>query len=282
LAEPSADVAVEFAEWLRSEGRAENTVAAYRRDVVAYLQWATRRQAPSLAAYVEHLQATRQPSSAARAVVALRVFHRWRGLDDAAAERDLGGLPITAATPEPAPLTEDAVAALLDACSGESIERRRDAAAIGLLYFAGLKATEAISLDLADVGPDELTLIVDRDGPHERMLPVVPALQEALAQWVHERGRSRLSPSTPAVLVNRRGQRLTRQGLWLLTGAVARRIGMTSALSPNDLRRASAVHLARGGVPGPAITAFLGHARGAAPTARMLNEAGWGRCNLLA
>jgi integrase/recombinase XerD len=274
-----ADLAGEFADWLTAEGRAANTVAAYRRDVAAYLKW-RGAEGGELADYVEHVRATRARSSADRAVVALRIFHRWH--DGATPTPELVGLPRPAPTEDEPQLSEAEVAQLVAACAGETVERRRDAVAIALVYFGGLKASEAISLDVNDVASDNAVLTVDRDGPHERLLPVVPVLRDALARWLDGRGRTRLQPATGAVLLNRRGQRLTRQGLWLLTSAVGRRAGLTEALSPNDLRRAAAAHLAARGLPAAAVTAFLGHSRGQVPTLGILNELGWGRCNLTA
>jgi integrase/recombinase XerD len=177
-------------------------------------------------------------------------------------------------------LDEATVARLLAATSGDTIERRRDAVCVALLYFAGLKASEAISLDLSDVAFDGAVITIDRDGPHERVLPAVPALQVALGRWIDPAGRARLRPSTDAVLVNRRGNRLTRQGLWLVTGAVADRTGIGDSLSPNALRRACAAHLAEKGLPAAAIAAFLGHTQRQAPGAGILTGAGWGSCNL--
>jgi integrase/recombinase XerD len=273
-----------FADWLTAEGRAVNTVAAYRRDINAYLRWcagAGAAEAQPLAAYVEQVRATRAPSSAARAVVALRIFHRWRdgveGVDTPTPE--LAGVPIPAANDD-AVVTEEAIARLWRVVSGETIERRRDAVVIGLLYFGGLKASEAISLDTADVAAGAAVVTVDRDGAHERLLPAVPALQEALTRWLDPKGRARLSPSTAALLVNRRGQRLTRQGLWLVAGAASKRAGLEAALSPNDLRRACAAHLSERGLPSAQVSAFLGHSRGRVPTLRILSDTGWGSCNL--
>jgi integrase/recombinase XerD len=274
-----ADLATEFADWLTGEGRAANTVAAYRRDIAAYLRWAARAGASeTLADYVEHVRTTRARSSADRAVAALRVFHRWR--DETTPTPELAGLPRVSAPSEEPLLTEDDIARLVRAAGGETIERRRDAAVIALLYFGALKASEAISLDVSDLAGDGTVLAVDSDGPHERLLPVVPALREALLGWVDGRGRSRLHPQSTAVLLNRRGQRLTRQGLWLVTAAVGRRAGLSDALSPNDLRRACGAHLAARGLAVAKVNAFLGHSRGQVPTSGILNQVGWGSCNL--
>jgi site-specific recombinase XerD len=270
-----ADTAAEFADWLTSEGRAANTVAAYRRDVDAYLRWCATSDG-DLGAYVEHVRATRARSSADRAVVALRIFHRWR--DDSPPLPELAGLSRRGVSNEEPLLSEADVARLFDASAGKTSERRRDTVAIALLYFGGLKASEAIGLDLADVA--SATVTVDRDGPHERLLPLVPGLRDALQHWLDRAGRARLKPATPAVLLNQRGQRLTRQGLWLLTSAVGRRAGLTDALSPNDLRRACGAHLATRGLQMASVNAFLGHSRGQVPTSGILNEVGWGSCNL--
>ncbi|MDP1792857.1 MAG: tyrosine-type recombinase/integrase [Acidimicrobiales bacterium] len=273
----SPERAVAFGDWLTGQGRAANTVAAYRRDVAAYLRWRDNSGGAALADYVEELRATRRPSSAARAIVALRIYHRWVGESQPVPE--LKGVPL-ADEPEGDELTEADIERLLAAARGDTVERRRDAVAIALLYFAGLKASEAISLDLSDITADEALLTVDRDGPHERVLPAVPALRDALRRWLDVSGRDRLQPTTDAVLVNRRGQRLTRQGLWLLTGGVAKRAEVAESLSPNALRRACTAHLTERGLPGPAVAAFLGHTARKAPGAGMLNETGWGSCNL--
>lgn len=284
---PLADYADEFAEWLTGQGRAANTVASYKRDVSAYLRWVETRGAAdaparTLASYVDHIRATKRPTSAARAVVALRIFHRWHDGDGGGEARpELAGVPLDAADHDH-DLDEETVARLLDATRGDSVERRRDAACVALLYFAGLKASEAISLDVSDIAFDGAVITVDRDGAHERVLPAVPALQRALTRWTDAGGRNRLGPTTDAVLVNRRGNRLTRQGLWLITGAVAERAGIGDSLSPNALRRACATHLGERGLAPAAIAAFLGHTQRQAPGAGMLNEAGWGSCSLSA
>ncbi|MEY2468642.1 MAG: integrase/recombinase XerD [Actinomycetota bacterium] len=274
-----ADLVSDYSAWLRDQGRADNTVGAYARDVAAYLRWRETTPGADLASYVTVLQDTRASSSAARAVVALRIFHRWHD-EDELSRPELAGLPTGSSRTEP-DIDEATMALLLRATDGDSVGRRRDAIAIGLLYLAGLKVSEAISLDVADVLADGAVLAVDREGPHERVLPAVPALHETMRRWLADGGRPRLHPTTNALLVNRRGQRLTRQGLWLLMGGVARRAGVAERLAPNDLRRACANHLAgRGLAPGP-IGAFLGQTRGAPPSVSLLNACGWGSCNLV-
>jgi integrase/recombinase XerD len=191
---------------------------------------------------------------------------------------ELAGLSRRGVSSDEPLLSEDEVARLLEASTGKTTERRRDAVAIALLYFGGLKASEAIGLDVADVA--SATVTVDRDGPHERLLPVVPGLRDALERWLDRAGRGRLKPATSAVLLNQRGQRLTRQGLWLVTSAVGRRAGLAEVLSPNDLRRACGAHLGARGLQMSSVNAFLGHSRGQVPTSGILNEVGWGSCNL--
>ena len=274
-----ADLADRFADWLAGEGRARNTVAAYARDASAYARWREQHPDAELAAYVEHLRATRAPSSAARAVVALRVFHRW--LDETGTVRpELKGLPKPVSERAEPDLDAETIARLIAATAGDGVDRRRDAAAIGLLYFAGLKVSEAISLDVVDITGGCTVVTVDRDGAHERVLPAVPALEESLSRWLEPRGRPRLHPATGAVLVNRRGQRLSRQGLWMLMGGVAKRAGVANSVAPNDLRRACGQHLAAAGLPGPAISRFLGQTRGSPPSVTILNASGFGSCNL--
>lgn len=90
---PLRDGAIEFAEWLTAQGRSANTVAAYRRDVEAYLRWRRDNPETALSAYVAAVRAEKRPSSAARAVVALRIYHRWAGAGEEPIA-ELKGLPL--------------------------------------------------------------------------------------------------------------------------------------------------------------------------------------------
>jgi len=283
-----ADRAEEFADWLAGQGRASNTVAAYRRDAAAYLRWrdqAVRAGVTSandaLADYVVHLRGSRAESSAARAVVALRMFHRWSAAEPGSeAPPELAAVPRTSLPVGGRELDEATIATLVSAARGDAVERRREAVAFALLYFGGLKASEAITLDTTDITPDGGILTVDRDGPHERVLAAVPEVHQALERWLNGRGRARYRPVSDALLVNQRGARLTRQGLWLVAGGLAKRASVGQSLSPNSLRRACAAHLADRGLPPAAISAYLGHTQRQPPGLAVLGELGWGRSTL--
>lgn len=276
--------AEDFASWLIEQGRAKNTVAAYRRDVIAYLRWlATHDRAladvdeAAVAAYIEDLAGARRSSSVARAVAALRVFHRWCSTAGWC-DRD-PSTAVDAPTVERAgraALAEADVARVVAAIVGHGLEARRDRALLLVLYRAGLKATEAVALDLADVDLRHHRLLVGRGGVRGRTVPLVPDAETALAEWQGPLGRGRLEATTDALFPNQRGQRLTRQGLWLLCRAAGERAGLAGVLAPNDLRHACERELSRRGVESAQVAALLGHSGGAIPSREELTEVGWG------
>jgi integrase/recombinase XerD len=133
----------------------------------------------------------------------------------------------------------------------------RDRSLLELLYAAGLRITELVDLDVADLDLDTGTLVVARSTERPRDVPVgTPALAAARA-WL-ARGRPALQPTTAALYCNLRGSRLTRQGAW----KVVSRHGETAGLnvSPNALRAAAAAHLADGGAPPGVVARLLGQA----------------------
>ncbi|GAA1184506.1 site-specific tyrosine recombinase XerD [Ornithinimicrobium humiphilum] len=265
-------------------GRSEHTLKAYQRDTERYLTFleglgvtdpedvAERHVTDFLAALRrgndEHppLAAT----SAARAVVAVRGLHRFLTVEGEV-EADPAREVQPPAPPRrlPKALSVDDVGRLLQAASlGDTPAALRDRALLELLYGSGARVSEAIGLDLDDLelgrGDDGTGGVVRLfgKGGKERIVPLGRYARDALDAWV-VRGRpalARAGTGTPAVFVNVRGGRLSRQSAWTAIRAAAERAGLRADVSPHTLRHSFATHLLDGGADVRVVQELLGHA----------------------
>jgi integrase/recombinase XerD len=265
-----------YVDHLRAErGLADNTVQAYRRDLGLYARyleevgiadprtvagedldafvvWLRRRASASGTPYAS--------SSVARIVVAVRGFHRFlarEGLVPADVGAQLGTPRADRSLPKA--LSVERIEQLLAAPLGEEPLARRDRALLELLYGAGLRISELTALDVDDLDPVERLVLVRGKGDKERIVPYGEVAAAALESWTVQ-GRPALRSTTPALFVNARGGRLTRQGAWKLVKAHAERVGLGDEVSPHTLRHSFATHLLDGGADVRAVQELLGHA----------------------
>lgn len=205
--------------------------------------------------------------SAARAVVAVRGLHAFAAAEGLAPADPASGvrpprpprrLPKAIAVAE----VERLIAAA--AVGGEAGDPRplRDRALLELLYGTGARISEAITLDVDDLGAG--TVRLSGKGGRQRMVPVGRYAREALDAYL-VRGRPALAAATrrasasPAVFLNARGGRLTRQGAWGVLSSAAERAGLPG-VSPHTLRHSFATHLLDGGADVRVVQELLGHA----------------------
>lgn len=257
-------------------GRSANTLAAYRRDLHAYVGWLDERGLAiaevgeeDIAAYVGHLRAEgRAAASVKRALVSVRGLHRFL------AEEQEGRLDPTAdvALPRvprgvPKALSEAEVGALLEAVEGDDPAARRDRAILEVLYGTGLRISELVGLSLTDIDLDAGLLRAFGKGAKERVVPVGRYATAALVAWLGEGGRPELEPDrwarrgdAEAVFLNTRGGRLSRQGAWLAVRRAGERVGLADRLSPHVLRHSCATHMLDHGADVRTVQELLGHA----------------------
>ena len=204
--------------------------------------------------------------SAARTVVAVRGWHRFcvrEGLtstDVAAQVR-----PPTPPRRLPKAISVDDVERLLHAAGAEETPLAiRDRALLELLYGTGARISEAVGLDVDDVDLDDGVARLWGKGSKQRMVPIgsyaVAAVSAYLvrARPVLATGGSRTS--TPALFLNARGGRLSRQSAWAVLRSAASRAGLTVEVSPHTLRHSFATHLLDGGADVRVVQELLGHA----------------------
>ncbi len=164
----------------------------------------------------------------------------------------------------PKPLSVTEVDELLEQpLKRKTPEARRDRAMLELLYATGLRVTELVSLDVVDVHMDDLKPYVRcmGKGAKERTNPIHEQAAGAVNDYLND-GRALLVKDRvePALFVNRRGERLTRQGFWLILKQYARDANITTPVTPHTLRHSFATHMLRGGAPLRSVQELLGHA----------------------
>ncbi|MDT7589469.1 MAG: integrase/recombinase XerD [Pseudonocardiales bacterium] len=258
-------------------GIAENTLRSYRRDLRRYAEYLDRRSISALAdvtelVVAEFLAVLREgdadhpplaTSSAARTLVAVRGLHRFAvrdGLLPTDAAREVH--PPTPPRRLPKALPLDRVERLLEACGLDEPLSLRDRALLELLYSTGARISEAVGLDLDDVDLAERGVLLSGKGGKQRLVPIGrPAVAALEAYRVRSRpGLAIRGRGTPAVFLNARGGRLSRQSAWQVLRSAADRAGVTEPVSPHTLRHSFATHLMEGGADVRVVQELLGHA----------------------
>jgi integrase/recombinase XerD len=276
-----SDLLAEYETWLRVErGLALNSLAAYRRDLRRYESYLRRVgeldpttvNEATVAAYVNELRNARDddgsaryaPATIARAVAAVRSFHRFcveEGLLASDPSEDIGSPRVPQGIPKA--LSEAEVTALLNAVTGEEPRALRDQAMLETLYGAGLRISELVGLDLGDLDLYDGLVRVLGKGSKERVTPIGRTARAAIGDYL-TRGRPELSRprarAEPAVFLNARGGRLTRQGAWLVVRAAGDRAGLSNRLFPHVLRHSCATHMLDHGADIRVVQELLGHA----------------------
>ena len=139
----------------------------------------------------------------------------------------------------------------------------RDGAMLELLYASGLRVSEMVNLNLRDVNLAEGYVRCLGKGSKERVVPLHRKAVTAVRTYVQEARASLLQPSQDgesALFLNHRGERLTRQGFWLILKGYARKAGIARAITPHTLRHSFATHLLAGGASLRNVQELLGHA----------------------
>ena len=141
-------------------------------------------------------------------------------------------------------------------------ERSRDKAMLELLYATGIRVTELVSLDLHDLDLAQGIVRCRGKGGKERIVPYHETAWEALDEYlgVARPTLLRQKGDESALFLNQRGDRLTRQGFWLILKAHASRAGIDASVTPHTIRHSFATHMLRGGASLRQVQEFLGHA----------------------
>ena len=258
-------------------GLAPNSLSAYSRDLRRYLEFCAERGITAadqvtesdlgdFLAWLRQGSAEHPPlaaASAARTLVAVRGFHRF-AVEEGVSATDPGRevKPPSAAKRLPKALTVDEVEAILTSTGGVAAEPLglRDRALLEFLYGTGARISEAIGLDADDLDVEDAVALLRGKGGKQRLVPIGSKAGEALSAYMVRARPALLAGAQPAVFLNARGGRLSRQSAWTILRVAADRAGVRADVSPHTLRHSFATHLLDGGADVRVVQELLGHA----------------------
>lgn len=249
-------------------GLAPNTVQAYSRDLLRFLEFlddlgrkpqeATQED---VLAFVGSLKKRVSTRSSARNLSAVRMFFRFlvsEGIITASPARlvESPKLPVRL----PGIISPEDVERLLNEPDTAKPAGARDRAMLELLYATGLRVSELIGLRLHNLNLEAGFVRILGKGSKERVVPMGDKAKEALQEYLSGRRASLSKKRTSAfVFLNSRGRPLTRQGFWKLIKQYGRSAGIRGSITPHGLRHAFASHLLEGGADLRSVQIMLGH-----------------------
>ncbi len=257
------------------KGASGNTVAAYRNDLQQLADFIESRphsdgwQSIDRAVIQDFILDLKQrgytETSVARKVAAVRSFFAFLSAEGTISANPTEGLSSPRAGKTlPKAISPNEVDELLEQPTRRSTpEAKRDRAMLELLYATGMRVTELVSLDMGNLNLDPRAPSVRclGKGAKERTIPFHDQAVEALVDYLED-GRPLLvrNKNEQALFVNRRGERLTRQGFWLILKGYAKSANLSRDVTPHTLRHSFATHMLRGGMPLRNVQEMLGHA----------------------
>ena len=267
----------QFLDYLKNErGYSKNTLAAYENDLnqfLVFLQQLPPDRRPRgwdnvtrdhIVSYILEMKEREYASSTiARKVAAVKSFFKFLEEDGLIKINPAKDLETPRAEKHlPATISKEDVDRLLAAPVGDSPSAMRDRAMLELLYATGLRVSELVHLDVTDVDLDAMSVRCVRKGNKEQILPIYDRAGGVLADYITH-GRPKLlgeHNDEPALFLNRRGTRLTRQGLWLIIKHYVQEADISENVTPHTLRHSFATHMLRGGADLRDVQEMLGHA----------------------
>jgi integrase/recombinase XerD len=256
-------------------GSNRNTIAAYRNDLGQLCGYLTQQHIENwpqvtrehIAAYLLAMRENQayRPTTIARKLAALKSFFRYIYTTGRIAFDPVEKLEAPHVQKElPNVLSVEQVSNLFAQVEVETPVGQRDLAMLQMLYATGMRVTELVSLNVADFVVAQSHVVCPGRTGHakrERILPLPPAAVEATRHYL-EVARPRLvvhHPEEQALFVNHHGERLTRQGFWLIIKGYARQAGITD-ITPHMLRHSFAMLMLKGGMELRSVQELLGHA----------------------
>ena len=267
-----------FLDYLAVEkGFSANTIAAYRNDLhqlASFIEaeaakrgtippWVAFDRQAMMSYLLELKGRGYAAATVARKVAAVKSFFGFMVAEGMMKENPTEGVASSKVGKSlPKPISISQVHKLLEqpAKSGTS-EAKRDTAMLEMLYATGMRVSELISLDLADLDTDGGYVRCFGKGHKERLIPVHDRAVKAVKDYLDEvRPRLVRGGEEKAVFLNRRGERLTRQGVWQILKGYAKSAELGSDITPHTLRHSFATHMLGGGADLRSVQELLGHA----------------------
>lgn len=257
----------------KRRGCSTNTIQAYRNDLTQLLNFVliekpyvanwSRVDKPLLITFLSHLSKREYtPASISRKVAVIKTFFHFLLHHRLISDDPSAMLPAPHVEKKmPQILSPDEIARLLTCPTREkSPKGLRDTAILELFYATGMRVSEIVSLDVADVNLTESAVVCNKPSMSKRTIPITPRASEALKNYL-QHGRPIIPPALneEALFLNPHGERLTRQGLWLIIKECVKQVGIKTPVTPNTLRHSFAVHLLNRGEDVARVQELLGH-----------------------
>ena len=249
---------------------AKNTLSSYMRDIRQFGDYLDGIGSPgyvtadedTLCEYIDHLrEAGKSIATVSRNIASLKNFYAWMKLRGLVEEIPTGKLvPEKSAHKLPEILTAQEVELLLEQPECTDRKGYRDRAMLELLYATGIRVSELISLDVADVNLSA-GIISCRSRDKVRVIPLYPAALKAVKDYIDFIRPDMIAvPSERSLFVNVSGERMSRQGFWKIIKAYQKKAGIEKDITPHTLRHSFATHLLENGADLRSIQEMLGHA----------------------
>lgn len=264
----------QFLDYIAQEKKyTQNTLAAYRNDLSQFVAFLEGRatgwdevESSIIMDYIMTMKAEREyvSSTVARKVAAIKSFFHYltnQGILEDDPTATLDSPKVRKRLPK-ALSVEEIERLLSEPAREETAKALRNRALLELLYATGLRVTELVSLNVDDLNLASATVrIVRVRDKQERIVPIHHRAIEPLQEYL-DRGRMQLlrNPQETALFLNHRGERLTRQGLWLIVKHYVREIGLAEEVTPHSLRHTFAAHLLDKKTDLEYVQEILGHA----------------------
>jgi integrase/recombinase XerD len=251
-------------------GASPNTLSAYRRDLGGFQRFLREQRSSvgrvgtsEIAGYLLRLRRNGLgPRSVARHLSAVRGLYRFLLLEgrlrrDPTEPLEAPRLPMRL----PRTLSAEDVVSLIESADGGTPAGVRDRALLELLYATGMRASECSTLRIEDVNLPAGYVVVTGKGSRQRLIPVGAQALDWVRRYLKEARPVIVKGGDSGTLfVNRRGGRLSRQGVWGIIKKAAQRAGVRRAVSPHTLRHSFASHLLERGADLRSVQTMLGHA----------------------
>ncbi len=254
-----------------TKGLSKNTIISYENDISDYLEFLDVNYHIKLMEQVkkEHIQnylarlkrQNLQPKSITRKLSSIRSFHQYLLVEREITENFVTQIPKPKTSKAlPVVLNIEEVELLIDATSGKNTPLElRNRAMLELAYGAGLRVSELIGLDIADLHLNMALVKILGKGSKERIVPLGEEAVVALRNYLGD-ARLKMKPlDKEAVFVNNSGKRISRIGFYKLIQTLALKAGIDKQISPHTLRHSFATHLLENGADLRAVQELLGH-----------------------
>lgn len=266
-----ARAAAQFLSSLRQRNSSPHTIKAYAGDLDTFTAYVGNRKWRdidhiTIRGFLSHLyEEGLGKTSVARSLAAVRSLYKWLA-QEGIVERNPAALVSTPKLPKKLPRvpTMEEMNSVLDGSMPEiAAFPERDKLMLELLYGCGIRNSELVGIDLEHVRRSEQAILIQGKGKKQRFVLFGDAVESALKVYLPERGKilTEFRRSTPALLINRRGGRLTTRSVGRIIKKIAVAKGLSPDVHPHTLRHAFGTHMLEEGADLRAIQEMLGHER---------------------